>query len=102
MGERKERKPLPKRTHQGLVRDPSERENDLQSGQRSKRHAEKSPAGRDLLRRRLVLRRNAAHGVDDGGVDQRQAVVGTPVIDPRSEAVTQQASRRAGRRHSRP
>src|ERR1700730_6510450 len=38
------------------------------------------PAGRDLLRRRLVLRRHAAHRIGDAAVDQLEAVTGAGVI----------------------
>ena len=52
--------------------------------------AEKLPAGVDLDRQRLVLRRHAMHRIGDPAVDQLQAVVGTRLIFALGEAVFEQ------------
>ena len=63
--------------------------------------ARKCAAGVDLGRRRLVLRRHAAHRIGDAGSRPSQAVVRPRVVTRRARSRIRSASRRAGRRHSR-
>ncbi|GCC47971.1 hypothetical protein chiPu_0031916, partial [Chiloscyllium punctatum] len=57
---------------------------------RSDGGAEELPAGVDLGRQRLVLRRHTAHRVADPAVDQRQAIVRPRLIDAAGEAIFEQ------------
>ena len=76
----------PERAQHRVVRHSSEREHDLEIGERVDRLRQIGATGRDLLRRRLVLRRGAADSVDDGAIDEFKAVVGPPAVDARGEA----------------
>ncbi len=53
----------------------AEREDDAQIGHRGDLGREIGPAGGDLRRLGLVLRRHAAHGVGDPAVDEAQPVI---------------------------
>src|SRR5277367_2367786 len=68
------------------MRDPAERDQHFEPRQRRDRWRQIAATGPDFLWRRLVLRRNAAHRVDDRTVDEGQAVVRPAVVDARGEA----------------
>src|ERR1700722_14030145 len=68
------------------MRDPSERDHDLEARHRRDRRREIAAAGGDFLWAGLVLRRNAAHGVEDRAVDQLKAVIRPAIVHPRGEA----------------
>src|SRR6202167_6183370 len=65
------------RGNESLVGDAAERHDSLNVGHLLERGPEEVPAGRDLLRRRLILRRHAPHGIGDAAIDEREAVVRT-------------------------
>ncbi|MGY4294467.1 hypothetical protein ACVWXN_002562 [Bradyrhizobium sp. i1.4.4] len=72
------------------MRNPSERDDRAQLRHRRQGSPEKLAAGVDLDRQRLVLWRNAMHGIGDPAVDQLQAVVGPRLIGALGEAVFEQ------------
>ena len=73
-----------------VMGDPAERHDraKLRHGRDGRR--QELPAGVDLGRQRLVLRRHAAHRVADPAIDQLQSVVGTRLIDAFGKAVFEQ------------
>ncbi len=90
------------REQRGVVGDLAERHDGLRGvGISAIVAGEEAAAGADLRRRRLVLRRHAAHGVGDAGVDQLEPVVGPGVVGAARRSRIRAASRRAGRRRSR-
>ena len=76
----------PQRRHHAVMRDAAEREDRAQVLHLGDGRLEKIAAGVDLGRRRLVLRRHAAHRVGDAAIDQRQAVVGPRLVVAAREA----------------
>ena len=89
------------RAQRALMRDPAERDHDLKPRHRRDRRRQIAAAGRDFLWRRLVLRRNAAHGVDDRAVDEGQAVIRPAIVDARGEAELDERANREARQRSR-
>ncbi len=67
--------PQPLRREHRVVRDGAEREDCANARPCRQLGGEKRPAGADLDRVRLVLRRHAAHRVGDAGAAQRQPVL---------------------------
>ena len=78
------------RLQRRFVRNAAERHDRAQPWHRSQCRDEEWPAGVDLRRQRLVLRRHAVHRVADPAIDQRQPVVGPGLIDALGEAVFEQ------------
>src|SRR3984957_16748495 len=74
------------RAQRAFMRDPAKRDHDLEPRQRRDRRRQIAATRSDFLWRWLVLRRNAAHGVDDRAVDKLQAVVRPTIVDARGEA----------------
>ena len=75
------------RAHRRLVRDAPQRDDGAQLRHLRDGGFEKIPAGVDLRRRRLVLRRHAAHAVGDAGVDQFETVIRPRLEHAAGEAV---------------
>ena len=70
--------------------DPAQRDDGAQPRHGLDRPQQKLPAGVDLDRQRLVLRRHAAHRIADAAVHQRQPVVWPGVIRAGRKAVVEQ------------
>ncbi len=81
-----------KRAKRALMRDPAEREHDPQSRQSRDRRRQIPAAGRDFRWGRFVLRRNAAHGVDDSAVDEFEPVVRAAIVGPCGQAEREQGA----------
>ena len=78
------------RLQRRIMRDPAERHDRAQPRHGLDRRRQKWPAGVDLRRQRLVLRRHAVHRIADPAIDQRQPVVGPRLIDAVGKAVFEQ------------
>ena len=78
------------RRQRAVVRDAPQRDHRRHIGQRRDARPQEAAAGGDLRRRRLVLRRHAAHRIGDDAVDELQAVVGARLVAPAGEAELQQ------------
>src|SRR3984957_21156406 len=74
------------RAQRAFVRDPAERDQDRKSRQCRDRRRQIAATRSDFLWRRLVLRRNTTHRVDDRAVDEGQAVIRPAIVDARGEA----------------
>ena len=88
----------PERLQRRIMRDAAERDDRAQLRHLRDRRDQELPAGVDLDRQRLVLRRHATHRIDDPAIDQLQAIV-RPRLDnclPRNRNPT--ASRKGDRR----
>ena len=90
VGEGELRQSQPVSAQETFVRDAPERDDDPQIAERGQRRREITPAGRDLQRRRLVLRGNAANRVDDGAIDQPEAVIRALLVGALGETVLKQ------------
>ena len=73
-----------------IVRDPSQRYDGAQIGHGLDLSDQIRPAGVDLRRQRLVLRRHAVHRVADPAIDQGQPVIGTSQIDAFGKTIFEQ------------
>ena len=83
-----------------VMGDAAEREDGAQARHRGDGGGEERPAGGDLERQRLVLRRDAADRIADRGIDQREAVVGARRVTAGGEAEGDHACGRGGRRRN--
>ena len=75
------------RAHGAFMRDPAERNDGAQLFHLGDGRDEKIAARLDLLRRRLVFRRDATHGVRDAAVDQLEPVIRMRAVVAPREAV---------------
>ena len=62
--------------------DLAERDDRVHARHRRDLRHEEIPAGADFFRRRLVFRRHAANGIDDAGIDELEAIVGSRRVKP--------------------
>ena len=83
VGERKAGTALTESADNSVMGNPAKRDDRLDPRHAGDGSGEELPAIGDLLRQRLVFRRDAAHGVGDGGVDQRKAVVRAGGMSPK-------------------
>jgi hypothetical protein len=90
VGERKSRRAQVERAQHGVVGDPPQGEDRLEARQGADRSAKVGPTCSDFRGRRLVLRGNASHRVDDRTVAQDEPVVGAPLVDAARETEIEQ------------
>src|ERR1700736_4856595 len=76
MRERESGAALTERRDDAVMGDPAKRDDGGEAWHRRDGGGKELPAGGDLGRQRLVFGGDAAHGIADRGIDQREPVVG--------------------------